>query len=144
MNFKKAIYLGADPVVAIVDGMDGVDLDEIVEWVQVENHLQCALDAAKRGALLTIKDKAELLDRFGSPPIDAMIIKLMPQQGLGLTSEDRTAILCLQEYPAGGGVSMSNTGRIWSKNGRLIMTDSEQITLEGAISESFYLIIKFK
>jgi hypothetical protein len=145
MNFKKAIYLGVDPVVAIVEGMDGVDLDEIGEWTQVENHLELKLDAEKRGAMLTAKDKAELLDRFGEPPTDATIFKLMPQQGLGFNGEGRTAIVCLREYPAGGAVVMENTGRIWSKEGRLIMTNTnEQISLEGAISESFYLIIKFQ
>jgi hypothetical protein len=145
MNFKKAIYLGADPVVAIVEGMDGVDLDEIGEWTQVENHLELPLDAAKRGSMLTTKDKAELLDRFGGPPTGATIFKLMPQQGFGFDGDGLTAILCLREYPAGGSVIMENTGRIWSKRGRLIMTNTDKrISLEGAISESFYLIIKFK
>lgn len=146
LNFGKAIYLGVDPLVAVCDGFDGFDSDDVTEgWMQVEEHFECSLDTTLRSSLLTTDDKNALREKFHTAPEDARLFKLMPQSGVGFKNEGLVGILCLREYAAGGAIVVEQIGRIWSKPGRLIIVNSSaEINLEPAVSESFYFVMRFK
>ena len=139
-DFGKAIYLGADPVVAIIENIQTFDHSEIDGWIQNDGRMEIDFDSTLRSEHL---DLSILKSIFPSPPSTCRLVKLMPQSKMEIEEEVPVGILCMKEYPAGGLVEIANLDKVWSQKGLLICSSPSKIILHGAITESIYLIFTF-
>jgi len=149
-DFGKAIYLGVEPLVAVVDGMDGFIPESSGNWELVANGVvKLELDATARHALLSKSDRASLANRFGASPLSSYVVRFQAVELEDISKILKPmpvlAILCLSEPPAGGGIIVNQIGRIWPKMGRLIIVkNSLGIKFERiAASECHHLVMSF-
>ena len=140
-NFGKAIYLGADPMVAVIEGVKTFNYDNLDGWNQIDNKIELDFNSQLRKEHL---DLDLLKNTFKAPPTSCRLVKLMPQNRLELNENEVKGILCLKEYPSGGLIEIINLDKVWSQKGILICAGiPSRIIIHGAITESVYLIFTF-